>query len=159
MVDKRGKSALVNITDYRWKDSRLQLRYLLATDETEWMGVQDAKMDHLQQTVRYILDKYKSQQRNPERDCVLQWAKKTMRDLEWAMHQTVRLYTFYLNNNEQVKKVRRVIWAKKKKQKSPDQQYLYMGLKSPGTSNMPCNWPNRIITPCGKTPWLWRSRC
>eukprot|EP00957_Ditylum_brightwellii_P150013 11424609-Ditylum_brightwellii.AAC.1 len=33
-----------------------------------------------------------------------------------------------------------------------------MELKFPGMSSMHCNCASRTTTPCGKMPWLWRSR-
>eukprot|EP00957_Ditylum_brightwellii_P122852 9367976-Ditylum_brightwellii.AAC.1 len=35
IVDRGGEPSLVKITGYRWKESRLQLRYLLLTKETQ----------------------------------------------------------------------------------------------------------------------------
>eukprot|EP00957_Ditylum_brightwellii_P092837 7068062-Ditylum_brightwellii.AAC.1 len=60
MVDRGGEPSLVEITGYRWKEGRLQLRYLLSTEESQWMDVQDTKTDHPQQTAQYIVDNYKS---------------------------------------------------------------------------------------------------
>eukprot|EP00957_Ditylum_brightwellii_P142561 10861545-Ditylum_brightwellii.AAC.1 len=74
MVDKRGELSLVKITGYRWEGSGLQLRYLLSTEETQWVDTHNAKTDHPWQTAHYIVDKYNSQQRNSKRD---QWAKRS----------------------------------------------------------------------------------
>eukprot|EP00957_Ditylum_brightwellii_P161061 12262416-Ditylum_brightwellii.AAC.1 len=60
-------------------------------------------MDHPRQAAQYIVDNNKPQSRNPERDCVLSWAKKRLRYLEQAICQIAQLYDFYLDENKQKK--------------------------------------------------------
>eukprot|EP00957_Ditylum_brightwellii_P026905 2033849-Ditylum_brightwellii.AAC.1 len=45
IVEHKGLS-LVTINGYHWKEDRLQLCYLLDSEETQWMEFQDTKIDH-----------------------------------------------------------------------------------------------------------------
>eukprot|EP00957_Ditylum_brightwellii_P211906 15366746-Ditylum_brightwellii.AAC.2 len=71
IVDRGGEPSLVEITGYRWKEGRLQMKYPLSTEETQWVDIQNAKTDHPQQAAQYIVDNYKSQSRN--QDLELYW--------------------------------------------------------------------------------------
>eukprot|EP00957_Ditylum_brightwellii_P086369 6572229-Ditylum_brightwellii.AAC.1 len=54
-----------------------------------------------------------------------------LRDLDRAVRQIAHLYDFYLDEDENIRKVRRVIQAKKKKAKGPRNTVIKYGIKVP----------------------------
>jgi len=110
-----GGASLVEITGYRWYSSRLQLHFLMSTDESQWIDFRDAKIDFPQQTARYISEQYKPRSSRNGSDRVLSWANRTLRNIRRATRRIVRLYDFFLDDNDNIRKVRRAVRAKKKK--------------------------------------------
>eukprot|EP00957_Ditylum_brightwellii_P038413 2903605-Ditylum_brightwellii.AAC.1 len=47
---KDAAPPMVAITGYRWKDGVLQLRYLMSTEEAQWVNFLYVKIDHPKQT-------------------------------------------------------------------------------------------------------------
>ena len=66
-------------------------------------------------------------------DRVLQWAKKVERDMDRAVRRIVRLYDLFLDDNDNVRYVRRSIRGKKKHKKPKPQTKLKYGIKIPRT--------------------------
>eukprot|EP00957_Ditylum_brightwellii_P013699 1032605-Ditylum_brightwellii.AAC.1 len=88
IVDEQRDKSVVAINGYRWKESDLQLRYLYLTEETHWVDIQDAKADHPRMTAQRIVSHYTPRSRNKNKD-----------------------------QDDHVRKVRRIVQAKKKRQK------------------------------------------
>lgn len=129
---KQGGVYLVQIDGHRWEHGRLQLRYQMSTDSMQWVDAQDAKVDHPKRVATYLLTKYKSRSRDEGRDRHLSWAKKTLRDMDRAVRRISRLYDFYLDDNDDIKRIRRNVKAKKKYRGPPKTQMKY-GIEVPRT--------------------------
>ena len=56
-------------------------------------------------------------------DRVLQWAKKVERDLRRAIRRIARLYNFFLDDNDEIKSIRRTRKSKKKFSTAPRYKY------------------------------------
>ena len=63
-------------------------------------------------------------------DRVLNWAKKVMGDTDRALRRITRLYEFYLNDDDTIKRVRRNQNGKKKKKFTTKPVYKY-GIQLP----------------------------
>ena len=111
-----GGASLVEINGFRWHMSRLQLRFLMSTDETQWIDFRDAKIDFPRQTAQYIVTHYKPRSSNRiGTDRVLSWANRTLRNIRRACRRIARLYDFFLDDDDNIYKLRRAVRAKKKK--------------------------------------------
>jgi len=95
------------MNDYRYKDGRLQLRLLMDSEETQWIDFRDVKKDYRRRCATYIIDHYKPRSGREGRNRVFSWAKKTLRDCERAVRRMVRLYEFVLDDDDNVRRVRR----------------------------------------------------
>ena len=85
------------------------------TDESQWIDFRDTKLDYPRQTATYISSNYKSRSSKPGNDSVLSWANRTFKNLRRAARRVARLYDFFLDDNDNVKTIRRAVRAKKKK--------------------------------------------
>ena len=138
-VDPNNRSedrqTMISITGYRYKDGKLQLRLLMDSEETHWIDFRDVKEDYPRRCATYIVDNCKSRSGKRGRDRVLSWAKKTLRDCERAVKRMVRLYDFVLDDDENIRRVRRALRAKKKnKRKAPPKRFKY-GVQVPKDVN------------------------
>ena len=113
-VEDVGGASLVEINGFRWHSGRLQLRFLMSTNETQWIDFRDAKIDFPQQTAKYILAHYKPRSSRDDSDRTLSWAKRTLRNLRRAYRRISRLYDVFLDDDDNVYKVRCAVRAKKK---------------------------------------------
>lgn len=116
---------MVAINGHRFKDGRLQLRLIMDSEETQWNDFRDVKEDHPRRCAIYIVDHYKPRSGREGRDRVLSWAKKTLRDCERAVRRMVRLYDFVLDDDDNIRRVRRAVRAKKKNKKAPPKKLKY----------------------------------
>ena len=66
---------------------------------------------------------------------MLSWAKNALRNIQRAARRLVRLYDFVLDDDDNIRLVRRTVRAKKKNraQKYPRPQRLKYGVKAPNT--------------------------
>eukprot|EP00957_Ditylum_brightwellii_P089130 6787436-Ditylum_brightwellii.AAC.1 len=64
-------------------------------------------------------------------DCMCSWAKKTRKDLDRAVRMVAGLCDFYLDDKEHVRKVRRVVRAKKQINNGPRTTVYKYGVKVP----------------------------
>eukprot|EP00957_Ditylum_brightwellii_P207206 15351966-Ditylum_brightwellii.AAC.1 len=135
MIDKERYLSMVEIDGYHRKERRLQLKYLLTTDETQWVNFQYAKVDHLLQMAQYRVDHYTPQSGNKGKDWTCSWVKKTLRVLSWAICCITKLYDFYLDEDGRVRKVRRVIKAKKKKNNGHSSLVFKYSIEVPQSAN------------------------
>eukprot|EP00557_Chaetoceros_sp_GSL56_P014026 CAMPEP_0176478512 /NCGR_PEP_ID=MMETSP0200_2-20121128/1227_1 /TAXON_ID=947934 /ORGANISM="Chaetoceros sp., Strain GSL56" /LENGTH=1865 /DNA_ID=CAMNT_0017874457 /DNA_START=317 /DNA_END=5915 /DNA_ORIENTATION=+ len=133
-VTSVGGASLVEITGYRWNSGRLQLRFLMSTDESQWIDFRDAKIDFPRQTATYISEQYKPRSSRNGSDRVLSWANRTMRNIRRATRRIVRLYDFFLDDDDNIRKVRRAVRAKKKKAGlAPRGKVFKFGIQVPRT--------------------------
>ena len=97
---------IIAIERHRWKDSALQLRALYDTDESHWEYFRD-----LQEDIPRILSTYMVENNvsRSKRDPKLQWAKKTVRDLNRACCRVALLCDLCIDDNDHVCRVRRAI--------------------------------------------------
>jgi len=105
---------MICINGYRYKDGRLQLRLLMDSEETQWIDFRYVKEDYPR---RYVVDNFKSRSGRKGRDRLLSWAKKTLRDCERVVKRMVRLYDLVLDDDDNIRRVRRAVRAKQKKNK------------------------------------------
>eukprot|EP00957_Ditylum_brightwellii_P009268 701074-Ditylum_brightwellii.AAC.1 len=70
----------------------------------QWVDFQDAKEDHPSKMAQYIANYYTPRSRREGMDCVCFWAKKNLRDLDRAVRRVAKLYDFYLDDKEHVRK-------------------------------------------------------
>jgi hypothetical protein len=95
-------------------DGRLKLKVTWATEQTTWEELRDMKEDHPKMTAEYIVSMGGVSRSTMRGDQTLDWAKKTLRDLQRAVRRVARLYNFHLDKNNDVYLVRRVQKCKKK---------------------------------------------
>ena len=125
-------SSLVAFNGQRWMNSKLQLRALMPTGDTQWVDFRDAKEDYPRKTATYIVEHYKSRSKKEGRDRILSWAKTVLRKYERAVRRVARLYDFVLDDHDNIRRVRRAVRAKKKKPGPPPKR-LKFGVQVPRT--------------------------
>ena len=89
------------------------------------------KVDHPYMTAAYIVKNNVSRSAREGKDRILQWAKKTTRDIERAIRRIGRLYDHHLDENDNVYNVRRAGVNKKKKKQRPTTEQLKYGVIVP----------------------------
>ena len=109
-----GGSTVMEIVAHEWKLGHVHFKVQWSTNQTTWEHIKDMREDYPKMTARYIVENKVSRSKRGG-DRVFQWAKKVERDLERAVRRIVRLYDFYLDENDDVKFIRRTQKAKKKK--------------------------------------------
>ena len=134
-LDSEEQHSLLEINGFRYKEGRLQLRLKWSTEETQWCDFRDVKEDYPRRCATYIVNHYRPRSKKEGRDRVLSWAKNALRNIERAVRRLVRLYDFVLDENNNVRRVRRAVRAKKKRgvQTYPRPQRLKYGVKVPNT--------------------------
>jgi Reverse transcriptase (RNA-dependent DNA polymerase) len=116
-------SGIKMIKGHRWKSGLLELQVLWDTELTSWESLQDMKVDRPLMTAKYLIKENVSRSNRVDR--TLQWAKKTLRDVNRASRRVARLYDHYLDENEQVYSVRRIDNKKKKRPKARRPTFKY----------------------------------
>ncbi len=130
-IRSEDRQTMISITGYRYKDGKLQLRLLMNSEETQWMDFRDVKEDYPPRCATYIVDNFKSRSGRKDGDRVLSWAKKTLCDCERAVKGMVRLCNFVLDDDDDIRRVRRAVRAKNKnKRKAPPKRLKY-GVQEP----------------------------
>eukprot|EP00957_Ditylum_brightwellii_P117214 8938998-Ditylum_brightwellii.AAC.1 len=125
---KEKEPPMIGINSYRWHESCLQLQYLLTSEETQWVDLQDAKIDHPRQMPNTLMSTTCcNQETRVEIRCVL-GQRRCCRILR-AIRCIECLYDFYLDEDENIRKVRRVIQTKKKKANRPRKTVIKYGIK------------------------------
>ena len=122
-------SKATHICGHCWKAGQLELKVNWDTEEVSWEAFNDLKVDHPNMTAAYIVENNVT--RSNRSDRTLQWAKKTVRDIERAVRQIARLYDHFLDDNDEVHTVRRLNPRKKKRPKR--KQVFKYGVE------VPCN--------------------
>eukprot|EP00957_Ditylum_brightwellii_P070504 5357682-Ditylum_brightwellii.AAC.1 len=80
---------------------------------------------------QYIADHYTPQSKREGKDCTCSWAKKALRDLDRSVRRVAKLFNFYLDDNDRVKKAHCIIRARKQNKKSPRTMVYKCGFKVP----------------------------
>ena len=125
-----GGACVENIVEHRWVLGQLKMKVMWSTDQTVWEDFRDMKEDHPMMTATYIIDNNVNRLKRNNRS--LAWAKKTIRDKNRATRRIARIYNYFLDENEEIFKVRRVQNNKKKRKYKPKVTYKY-GIKVPRT--------------------------
>ena len=107
------KDRIREICDHKWKDGNLVFKVRWFTDEFTQEELIDMKIDYPRMTASYIVANVKPRSKSG-RDSNIGWAKKVLRDYRRAIRRIARLYDFYLDEHDNIQKVRR---SKKKKAK------------------------------------------
>ena len=98
------------------------------TNETTWESVKDMRADHPAMTAQYLVTNNVTRSKHGG-NRNLQWAKKTVRDLDRAYKRLRRLYSFHIDEDDRIQVLRRTKKPKKKKKKlGPSMKY---GIKVP----------------------------
>ena len=127
-----GGSGITEIIAYQWKLGYPVFKVKWSSGDTSWETLKDMREDQPRMTARYILENKVSRSKRGG-DRVLQWAKKVERDMDRAVRRIVRLYDLFLDDNDNVRYVRRSIRGKKKHKKPKPQTKLKYGIKIPRT--------------------------
>ena len=126
-----GGSKVMEIVKHDWKNGAAHFKVTWSSGETTWEHLKDMREDYPRMTARYIV-KNKVSRSKRGGDRVLQWAKKVEKDLERAARRITRLYDFFLDDNDEVKHIRRAQKTKKKKKFSTATTFKY-GIEVPRT--------------------------
>jgi hypothetical protein len=110
-----GGARVVEIIEHSWYAGQLKLKAKWDTEETSWETFRDMKEDHPMMTARLLLDNNVTRSKRSDR--TLQWAKKTLRDVERATRRVAHLYNFFLDDNDDVYKVRQTQKSPRKKKR------------------------------------------
>ena len=117
-----GGSKVIKIVQHDWKFGHLHLKVLWSSGQTSWEQLKDMREDHPKITARYIVQNKVSRSKRGG-DRVLQWAKKVEKDMERAIRRIAKLYDFYLNDDDEIKRVRRTRKSKRKFSTAPRYKY------------------------------------
>ena len=118
-----GGARVVEIVKHSWFDGQLKFKVKWNTEESTWETFRDMKEDHPRLSARYIVENNVTRSKRSDRN--IQWAKKTLRDMDRAVRRVARLYDFYLDNNDEVRKVRRAQKGGNKKKKQNYSQPIF----------------------------------
>jgi hypothetical protein len=129
-VPEVGGSIVSSIVAHEWRNGQLQFKVLWSNDETSWETLKDLRQDHPRKVAKYIVEKEVSRLKRGG-DRVLQWAKKVVRDTDRAIRRIIRLYDFYLDENESIRKMRRVQKGSRKKRKVQQKPRFKYGIEVP----------------------------
>ena len=129
-VPEIGGSTVVCILAHEWRFGQLHFKVEWSDKSTSWESLRDLKEDHPRLTAKYIVDNKVSRSKRGG-DRVLQWANKVVRDTNRAIRRITRLYDFYLNEDDTIRKVRRNIRGKKKKKKFSNKPVYKYGILVP----------------------------
>jgi hypothetical protein len=110
-----GGARVVEIMKHSWFQGQLKLNVKWDTEELSWETFKDMKEDEPRMTARFLIDNNVTRSKRSDRN--LQWARKTLRDVERATRRVARLYNFHLDENDEVYKVRRAQKGSKKKKR------------------------------------------
>ena len=128
-VSEVGGSRVTSIVGHNWHEGQLKLKVLWDAEEHTWESFLEMKVDHPRLTATYLLENNVTRSKRSDRN--LQWAKKTLRDIDRAVRRIARIYDFYLDEKDEVFAVRRTMNRKKKKfSMKPVYQY---GIRVPRT--------------------------
>ena len=127
-----GGSKVVGVCAHKWEFGQLYFQVRMSNDETSWESLKDLREDCPRLVAQYIVDNRVSRSKRGS-DRTLQWAKKVLRDMHRAIRRITRLYDFFLDDDDSIRKVRRIQSNKGRKKKKPAQhrrQFKY-GIEIP----------------------------
>jgi hypothetical protein len=119
---------LQSLTGHRWKDATLQVKAVWDTGEHSWETFADMKEDHPRMLAEYIVN---NEVTRTKRDPRLTWARKTVRDVRRTIKRIRRLYDFFIDDNDQVYRKKKVRGAKKKKRLDRKKPVVKYGVEVP----------------------------
>ena len=121
-----GGSNVMRIDSHRWKLGQLQLRVLWNTGQPSWEEYRLLKVDHPNMTAKYIVENNVTRSSRQGADRTMQWAKKTVRDIERAIRRIGKLYDHHIDENDYICNVRRTgVNTKKRKKQRPMERLKY----------------------------------
>jgi hypothetical protein len=111
-----GGAQITNIVGHNWIEGRLKLKAEWSTEQMTWEELKDLKEDQPRLTANYIVNNNVT--RSQRNDRTLTWAKKVTRDLKRTARRISRLYYhFFLDENDDAYRVRRIQKNRKKKRR------------------------------------------
>ena len=111
-----GDSKVVRVLTHEWKLGQLHFKIEWSDESTSWESLKDMKEDNPRMVAKYVVDNNVSRSKRGG-DRVLQWAKKVVRDMDRAIRRITRLYDFYLDDDDTIRRVRKIQKGKAKKKK------------------------------------------
>ena len=132
-----GGSRIQEIVGHEWRLGHPVFKVKWSGgNDTSWETLSDMRQDYPRITAQYIVANKVSRSRRGG-DRVLRWAKQVVKDLEKATRRIVRLYDFFLDDDENVRHIRRVQKnGKRKKKRPPPSKTIYKyGVKVPRNVN------------------------
>ena len=115
------------IIAHDWRMGQLTLKVRWSSGDTTWKKIVDLKEDYPRKIAQYIVKNNVTwKKRGVDRS--LQWAKKTVRDIDRAARRLIRIYDFSLDANDNIRYQRR---ATKKKRRPQYQKIFKYGTEVP----------------------------
>ena len=105
---------IIGMTDHRFTNKGLKIQCSWNTGETTWQTYRDLKEDQPRKTAEYLVEN-EPRQSTRGRAPHLTWAKKVIRDLDRSVRCVVWLYDFELDEDNEVRRARRLRPGKQKK--------------------------------------------
>ena len=125
-----GGTEVKKIISHEWKLGHPSFKVQWGNGDETWALLRDMRQDHPRMTAKYIVDNKVSRSKRGG-DRVLQWAKKVVRDMDRAIRRIVRLYDTYLDEDDNIRRVRRTVKGNKKRKKPPSTKVFKYGIQVP----------------------------
>lgn len=122
----------VEIKGHRWQKGLLQLDVYWNTEERSWEDFKNLKEDKPRMLAAYLVHNNVTRSKSG-RDANLQWARKTLRDLDRAARRIIRNYDVHIGDLEELILVRRVGKRPKKKKIDTSKPRYKYGIEVPRT--------------------------
>ena len=107
---RRNQDKIIDLIDHKWVEGTF--RVVWDTEQISFEEFKDLKNDYPRYLALYIINDKVSRSK---RDRNTAWAREILRDLDRAIRRLARLYYFFLDDNDNVVRVRRVQNRKKEK--------------------------------------------
>ena len=127
-----GGSRIQEIIGHEWRLGHPAFKVKWSGgNETSWETLLDMRQDYPSMTAQYIVSN-KVSRSNRGGDRVLRWAKQVVKDMEKATRRIARLYDFFLDEDDNIKYIRRTQKNGSRKKKRPPSKTTYKyGVKVP----------------------------
>jgi hypothetical protein len=126
-----GGARVEYISKHNWFNGELKLEVWWNTEEASWERFRTMKEDHPKLTATYMIENNVTRSERSDRN--MQWARMTLRDIKRTTRRIARLYDFFLDENDVVRKIRRAQKGgnKKKKRQNYGKPVFMWGIQVP----------------------------
>jgi hypothetical protein len=130
-----GGAHATRIIEHNWFEGPPKFKVEWDSEQITWEDLCDLKEDHPRMMASYILKENVSRSKRSDR--TQSWAKKVIGDLRRSAQRISRLNDYFLDNNEEVYKVRGIMNRKKKKRKWKPKSWTFKyGVQVPASVAM-----------------------